>query len=146
LVTTYSKLNSYWLHCIWKWVKISSVRWSFGAQRGFTKKVLTFILQIISLKYKIITVVSKHSLAQTKRDFYCVWMHRFIAVKVLQRLHAVGFLALSVVTVPDYGRHHFLTMWVFVTGLQRLVTCTLEVQNWIVDWRWFRTYIYIRQK
>jgi len=89
----------------------------------------------------MILVASRYSLAQTKRDFYCVWMHRFVAVKVLQWLHAVGFLALSVIAVPDYGRYHFLAMRVFVTCFQRLVTCTLEVQYWVVDWRRFRTYI-----
>lgn len=66
-------------------------------------------------------------------------MHRFVAVKVLQRLHTVGFFALSVITVSDYGRHHFLTLRVLVTGFQRLVTCTLEVQYGVVDWCRFRT-------
>lgn len=72
-------------------------------------------------------------LAEAKRDFDCVREHRFVPVKALQRLHTVGSLALSLITIPNYRRYHFLARRMFVTSFQRLVTRTLEVQYRVVD-------------
>jgi len=78
--------------------------------------------------------IPSYSLAQTKRDFDGVRMHRFVPVKALQRLHAVDFLTLLVIAIAKNGRYHFLALRVFVAIFQRFMTRALEIQYGVVDW------------
>lgn len=79
------------------------------------------------MQKKLVMNVLKNLLAQAKSYFDGVRVHRFVPVKILQRLHTFRLPTLSMIAIPNYGCDHLLARSVFVAIFQRLVTGTLEV-------------------